>query len=75
MKKLPTRARVLHYLDVFVAAFIVSLGANKEHVLDAHGLNAWKSLLLAAAVVGGKAVIEAYRKSTPAPPSPPLPQK
>jgi predicted short-subunit dehydrogenase-like oxidoreductase (DUF2520 family) len=71
MKKLFSKARalfyksrVLHYADVFLASFIVALGANKEHLLGAHGYNAWKSLVEAAAVVGGKAAIEAYRKST-----------
>lgn len=67
LRRLVTKSRVLHYLDVFVAAFVVALGANKEHILGAHGYDAWKAIVEAAAIVGGKAVIEAYRKSTPAP--------
>lgn len=64
-RKILTRTRLLHYLDVFVAAFVLALGANKEHVLGAHGWNAWKALLFSAALVGGKAVLEAWRKSSP----------
>lgn len=65
IRALLTRSRILHYLDVFVVAFVLSLGANKEHVLGAHGWNAWKALLFAAGTVGGKAVLEAWRKSSP----------
>lgn len=60
------RPRVMHYLDIFLAAFGVALLFNKQHLLDAHGLNAVKATIEAAAVTGGKAVFEAYRKSTPA---------
>lgn len=63
--KLMPQSRLMHYLDMFIAAFVVALGANEQHILDAHGLNAWKSVVEAAAVVAGKAVIEAYRKNTP----------
>lgn len=66
LKTLLRRERLIHYADVFVAAFVVDLGANQQHILGAHGLNAVKSLLAGAAVVGGKAVIEAYRKSVKA---------
>lgn len=57
------RGRLLHYSDIFAAAFAMSLLYNQQHILDAHGLNAVKSLAFAAAVAGGKAVLEAYRKS------------
>jgi hypothetical protein len=63
LKQLVTRNRVIHYTDVFLSAFGMSLLVNKEHILGAHGLNAWKSLILAALVAGGKATIEAYRNA------------
>lgn len=74
------KGRVLHYADIFLAAFAASLLYNKQHLLDAHGLNAAKSVAFAASVAGAKAVIEAYRKSqapaaapagASAPPTPP----
>lgn len=63
------RPRVVHYADIFFAASAVDLGANQQHILGAHGLNAIKSVAAGAAVVGVKAVIEAYRKSVPSPPA------
>jgi len=63
MTTLLNKGRVLHYTDIFLAAFAVSLLYNKQHLLDAHGLNAVKSVAFAASVAGGKAVFEAYRKS------------
>jgi hypothetical protein len=65
------RGRLLHYADIFIAAFVVDLGENQQHILGAHGVNAWKALLQGAAVIGGKAVIEAYRKSSAAKPAAP----
>jgi hypothetical protein len=62
---LVTRKRLVHYGDVFIAAFVVDLGANQQHILGAHGLNALGSLAMGAAIVGGKAVIEVYRNSAP----------
>lgn len=63
MKKAINKGRILHYADIFIAAFGMALLYNKEDFLGAHGLNAVKSLAFAASVAGGKAVIEAYRKS------------
>lgn len=64
-RKLLNRPRVLHYVDIFVAAFAAALLFNKQHLLDAHGLNAVKAVVEASMVTGGKAVLEAYRKSLP----------
>lgn len=69
IKTVITRSRAMHYLDIFLAAFVVALAANSDHILGAHGLNAWKSVVEACAVVAGKAVVEAYRKGTPTPPA------
>lgn len=66
VKRVLTRARILHYLDIFLAAFVVELGSNDLHLLGAHGLDAWKAAVIAAAIAGGKAAFEAYRKSLPA---------
>lgn len=68
------RPRVLHYVDIFLAGFAVSLAANKDHLLGAHGLGVWKSLAAGAAIAGAKAVIETYRKSTPLPSVPAQPE-
>lgn len=59
--------RVLHYADIFLAAFAMSLLFNQQDILGAHGLNAAKSVAFAAAVAGAKAVLEAYRKAHPKP--------
>lgn len=66
VKRVLTRPRILHYLDIFLAAFVIELGSNDLHLLGAHGLDAWKAAAIAAAIAGGKAVFEAYRKSLPA---------
>lgn len=66
-RALVTRSRFMHYFDVFAGAFVVALVANKQHILGAHGYNAWKSVVEAAAVVGGKATFEMWRKATPLP--------
>lgn len=65
VKRVLTKARILHYLDIFLAAFVIELGSNDLHLLGAHGLDAWKAAAVAAAIAGGKAVFEAYRKSNP----------
>jgi hypothetical protein len=65
------KPRVMHYLDIFVAAFAVELGFERDRILGAHGLNALGCVGVAAAVAGGKAVIEAYRKSFTPPTVPP----
>lgn len=65
-RAIANRPRVVHYADIFLAAFGVELVYEREQILGAHGLNALGSLALAASVVGVKAVIEAYRKSVPA---------
>lgn len=57
------KGRLLHYLDIFIAASVVDLGANQQHILGAHGLNAAKSIAAGAAIAGVKALIEAYRKA------------
>jgi hypothetical protein len=62
-----TRGRMMHYVDIFVAGSLVDLGANQQHVLGAHGMNAWKSLAAGAAIAGAKAVLEALRKTRSAP--------
>lgn len=75
------RGRVMHYLEVFVAAFAVTIAANGQHLLGERGAGVWKSAVIAALIAGGKAVLEAYRKSAakvtpapaPPPPSPPPP--
>lgn len=63
LKQILNRGRLLHYADIFLAAFGLQLLYNQQQILGAHGLNALKSVAFAACVVGGKAVIEAYRKS------------
>jgi hypothetical protein len=71
LKALATRARVMHYVDIFLAAFGMALLYNQQDLLGAHGLNAVKSVVFAASVAGGKAVFEAFRKSTPKKAAPP----
>lgn len=68
-----TRARVLHYVEIFAAAFLVSAGGNADHLLGAHGLNAVKALAYGAAAAGAKAVLEAWRKATRPAPGPAQP--
>lgn len=72
LKKLAARARaianrprVMHYADIFVAGTGTALYFERDKILGAHGLNAVGCLVFGAAVAGGKAVIEAYRKSVP----------
>lgn len=62
------RPRVVHYADVFLAGTGTALYYNRDHLLGAHGLNIVGSIVFGACVTGGKAVIEAYRKSVPTPP-------
>lgn len=71
VRAIANRPRVMHYADIFLAAFAVELVYERDQILGAHGLNALGCLAAAASVAGGKAVIEAYRKSvrTPAPPA------
>lgn len=57
------KPRVMHYADIFLAAFGTALYWNRDRLLGAHGLNIVGSLVFAGAVAGGKAVIEAYRKN------------
>jgi hypothetical protein len=72
LRALANRARVMHYVDIFLAAFGMALLYNQQDLLGAHGLNAVKSAVFAASVAGGKAAFEAFRKSTPAKaPAPP----
>ena len=63
LKAILNRGRLLHYADIFLAAFGMALLYNQQDLLGAHGLNAIKSIVFAACVAGGKAVLEAYRKS------------
>lgn len=65
-----TRARVIHYFEIFVGASVVYAGANYDHILGAHGLDAAKSLAVGAAAAGAKAVLEAWRKATRPPADP-----
>jgi hypothetical protein len=69
------RPRVVHYLDIFVAGTGTALYFERDKILGAHGLNAVGCLVFGAAVAGGKAVIEAYRKSVPAIPTTESPTK
>lgn len=66
VRAIVNRPRIMHYVDIFLAAFGVALLFNKQHILDAHGLNALKAIIEACAVTGAKATFEAYRKSLPA---------
>lgn len=66
------RPRVVHYLDIFLAGTVTALYFERDRLLGAHGLNAVGCLVFGAAVAGGKAVLEAYRKSVgPKPPASP----
>lgn len=60
------RPRVVHYTDIFIAGTVTALYFERQDLLGAHGLNAVGCLVFGAAVTGGKAVLEAYRKSVPA---------
>lgn len=64
------RPRVMHYLDIFVAATGTALYYNRDRLLGAHGLDLVGSIVFGACVAGLKAVVEAFRKSgqLPAPP-------
>lgn len=65
------RPRVIHYIDIFAAGTGTALYYNRDHLLGAHGLNVVGAIAFGACVAGLKAVIEAYRKSTPSAPPPP----
>ncbi len=65
VRAIVTRPRVVHYIDIFLAATGTALYWNRDKLLGAHGLNIVGSLVFGAAVAGLKAVIEAYRKSVP----------
>lgn len=66
LRGLFNRGRVLHYVDIFAAAFGMALWYDRAHLLDAHGLNAVGCVIFGACVVGAKALLEVFRKSTPA---------
>lgn len=61
------RPRVMHYVDIFLAATGTALYFERDRLLGAHGLNAVGCVVFGACVTGGKAVVEAYRKSVPPP--------
>lgn len=69
--KIVNRPRVMHYLDIFVAATATALYWDRDRLLGAHGLNALGCVAFGACVGGLKAVIEAYRKTVPATAPPP----
>lgn len=64
------KPRVMHYIDIFLAATATALYWNRDKLLGAHGLNVVGSLVFGAAVAGAKAVVEAYRKNFTPPPPP-----
>lgn len=63
LRAIANRPRVMHYADIFIAGTGTALYYNRDRLLGAHGLNVVGSIAFGACVAGGKAVIEAYRKS------------
>lgn len=64
-----TWRRLEHYAAIFAAAFAVTLVANAQHIMDAHGLDALKAAAVAAVVASLKAGYDAL--TAPLRPSPP----
>lgn len=65
------RPRVVHYIDVFLAGTGTALYFDRDRLLGAHGLNVVGCIVFGACVAGGKAVLEAYRKSARTTPTAP----
>jgi hypothetical protein len=57
----PLAKRVLHYVEIFGAAFAVTILVNGEGILNAHGLSAIKSAAVAALIAAVKAGWDAVR--------------
>jgi hypothetical protein len=65
VRAIVNKPRVMHYIEIFAAAFAMAVYYNRADILGAHGLNVLGSVVFAACVAGAKAVLEAYRKSSP----------
>lgn len=65
VRAIVNRPRVMHYLDIFLAGTGTALYYDRDRLLGAHGLNVVGCIVFGACVAGGKAMLEAYRKSVP----------
>lgn len=59
------KQNLIHYAVIFGAAFAVTALANVNHLLDAHGLDAWKSAAVAIVIAGAKAGFDALKAQFP----------
>jgi len=60
------KKKLIHYGEIFAAAFAVTALANVDNLLNAHGLDAWKSAVVALAIAGAKAGLDAVKAKIPA---------
>ena len=62
------KKKLIHYCEIFGAAFAVTALANADHLFAAHGLNALKSAAVAVLIAGAKAGYDAVKSAvTPTP--------
>lgn len=55
------KKKLIHYGEIFAFAFAVTALANVDNLLNAHGLDAWKSAVIALVIAGAKAGFDAIK--------------
>lgn len=57
------KKKLIHYAEIFGAAFAVTALVNADHLLAAHGLDALKSAAVGLVVAAAKAGVDALKST------------